>query len=511
MYTVESKIVGPVGGTLTEAKAKYAPTPITNAYLTAIFQLAPTIHIDPCLVVAQWDMETGGGTSARWLTNGNPAGLAIEKPTDPDPATFTGDQAAVVHLWALSVAMAHREGISATEGRLPSSAVPFCQRWIAKYKDRNCPIVVSIADLQRRYKDSTGESQSTWAWDQSYAAQVTSRANITFPNGGGKTNWPRVILNPGHRNTTGGDPEEAAFTPKLATAYLNTFLGAGVDTVNLGDTDGSLDAVCRRINQIIETTKGPCLFLDLHLEGSPVPGVFAIVPDISGLITNAPIQQNSADTWSNNTRDRQLGRAIAQNIARATGLTLREGVRELGLMDEHETGVGGDGYRLAVFAYTSPYAARVVRLVIEHGNHTVEPDRSIIFADGFAQKCADAAVVAFKSIYGTPPPKPAQWAKPEVPDWWQEALSFKSPGDRRVGDVWWYVARRTNLAIKVVNRYSRPDSSSPKSGPVIAVGEKVKIERVFFGGTPNKRWWGVEPDGHFIIVDWTRPKIRVLP
>lgn len=320
----------------------------------------------------------------------------------------------------------------------------------------------------------------------------------------------RIILNPGHRNTSGGNPDEAAFTPQLASAYFDAFSAAGYETVNLGDTSGGLDETCRRMASQIASAPGECVLLDLHLEGGGPPGAFAIIPDVAGLRTNAPVPQDPADTWENNSRDRTLGNEIVTGIVNATGLTKRQ-ARLPGLMDESQTGVGGQGYRLATFAYTSPYRAKAVRLVVEHGCHTTEPDRSIIFAPGFAQKCALAAVYAVRAVYGSPgpvqPPGPV-YAEPEVPAWFAASVLQKHPSDATVDGVRWFALRRNFEALKNTNRYSQPDTSSPKSGPKITTREKIVCER-YFRDPVTKRSWIVEPDGSYVTAASLTPAVTI--
>jgi hypothetical protein len=271
----------------------------------------------------------------------------------------------------------------------------------------------------------------------------------------------RVILNPGHRNTTGGNAEEQAFTPKLADAYFRAFSAAGYETVNLGDTNGGLDEACRRMAAQIKSAPGLCVLLDLHLEGSSAPGVFSIVPDITGLITGAPVLQDPNDTWENNSKDRELAAAISGNISNATGLKLRTGIRQPGIMDESETGVGAEGFRLATFAYTSPYRLKATRLVVEHGNHIVQPDKSIIFAPGFPEKCAAAAVAAVKTVYGDAGPTPPVFAEP-APISWKE-------GDIGLQDLNGAAALAFKIQVKVIRKAITPmvsEDDETQAGPL---------------------------------------------
>jgi hypothetical protein len=217
----------------------------------------------------------------------------------------------------------------------------------------------------------------------------------------------RVVVVQGHRNTSGGNPAEAARTPALANAVVTALRAAGHDAVSLQNDDGtrddwidgSLDAVARRVTTH-HRQRPVDLMLDIHLEGDPAntPGVFAIVPDGDGLRTLTPY--SGTDSASSNSRDRELAAAIAANVARHTGLPLRtRGVIAPGVMSERQTHVGADlGWRLAMFAYTAPARDRMARLVLECGN--VVADRAVIDHPGFPAKVAAGIVAA---LGGTSP------------------------------------------------------------------------------------------------------------
>lgn len=207
----------------------------------------------------------------------------------------------------------------------------------------------------------------------------------------------RIIVVQGHRNTSGGNPAEAARTPAIANAAAAALRGAGHDVVSLqnddgtGDDwfDGSLDAVARRI--VALHRQHPLdVMLDIHLEGNAAntPGVFAIIPDGDGLKTLTRYSGGAS-----NTRDRAMGATIAAQVARHTGLALRtRKVIAPGVMSERQTHVGADlGWRLAMFAYTAPVRDRLVRLVLECGN--IVSDRHIIDRPDFARNVA-AGIVA---------------------------------------------------------------------------------------------------------------------
>jgi murein DD-endopeptidase MepM/ murein hydrolase activator NlpD len=240
---------------------------------------------------------------------------------------------------------------------------------------------------------------------------------------------PKVLLIAGHRNTSSGASEEVARTPMMARAYRDAFRAAGyfcewleqdVDAdSDPDDTQGGLDKVSRIAHDWIARQSGKCLLLDLHFEGtsSSIRGMFAIAPNRTGLTTSAPFPQAANDTWEHNTDDRALAAEIVKRVTAATGLSIRGGLRQTGVMDERATGVGGDGYRLATFAYTSEFVDRAIRLVVEHGNLPNAADKKIIDSPGFAAKVANAAVAAVNAVYGvdSTPTEPEEPTDPTTP------------------------------------------------------------------------------------------------
>lgn len=181
---VTDKIQGPTRGTAKQALSNIdRPENIDRAYAAEVYRVSPLVGIDASVVCSQWHLETNGGTSYRFRVNGNPAGLGIASDNDPDPATFTGVEAARVHVWALLVAVDGTLEDFATLGKLapiPKSAHPFCERWNAKYHDPNCPLVATIDDLNIRYKDATGEPQATWGWDAEYEVKLVGRSRVLY-------------------------------------------------------------------------------------------------------------------------------------------------------------------------------------------------------------------------------------------------------------------------------------------------------------------------------------------
>jgi hypothetical protein len=114
-----------------------------------------------------------------------------------------------------------------------------------------------------------------------------------------------------------------------------------------------------------------------------------------------------------------------------------------------------------------------------------------------------------------PKPKPPQYATPELPEWWARALAQRHPSDADVDGVLWRVMRRRFEALRNAQRYSRPDTSSPKAGPKIETRTKIDAERQFTlesinaKGETVRRDWLVEDSGAFLTAAAFDPKVTV--
>ncbi len=216
----------------------------------------------------------------------------------------------------------------------------------------------------------------------------------------------RIIVTQGHRNTSGGNAAESARTPAIANAVTAALVRAGHQAVCLQNDEGtvdnwfagSLDAVARKV-MAYHRERPVDLLLDIHLESNAAntPGIFAIVPDGTGLKSLTPWDGDDRATPA--TRTYRLALAIARELARTTGLALRtRGVLEPGVMSERQTRVGGDlGWRLAMFGYTAPARDRMSRIVLECGN--LGADRAVIDRAGFAERVADGVAMAIAAAW----------------------------------------------------------------------------------------------------------------
>lgn len=212
----------------------------------------------------------------------------------------------------------------------------------------------------------------------------------------------RILLVQGHRNTSGGNPAEVAITPHAARAIQRVLRAAG-HTADMLQPDtnwfnGSLDAVGREVVRLHNTNPYD-IMLDIHFEGDAnnTRGVFAIVPDGDGLRSYTP--HTGSDSMASNTLDTRYAEAIALGVSQATGLPIRRsGVVKPGVMSERQTYVGGNGYRLAMFGYTSRVRDRLVRLVLELGN--IRGDAAIIQAPGFYDRAAAGVLTGIERVLG---------------------------------------------------------------------------------------------------------------
>jgi hypothetical protein len=106
-----------------------------------------------------------------------------------------------------------------------------------------------------------------------------------------------------------------------------------------------------------------------------------------------------------------------------------------------------------------------------------------------------------------PIPTPPTYTAPVLPDWWERALESPRPSDAMVDGVRWFTIRRRAEAIRNANRYSRPDTAAPKSGPKVLTREKIGVERWF--RDKDGRQWIVEDAGHFLTASAFTPAISL--
>lgn len=127
-----------------------------SLYLKALYDDAATLGINADVLVAQWDLETGAGTSARWINEGNPAGIGITDGKTDAGHRFNADEAARVHVTHMACYL----GITPHPSWI---AADF--RWQAALDAGFFGSVTTTADL----------GKGKWATDPDYADKLLSR------------------------------------------------------------------------------------------------------------------------------------------------------------------------------------------------------------------------------------------------------------------------------------------------------------------------------------------------
>lgn len=370
-----------------------------RAYLEALYRYASTAGLNADVLAAQSHLETDGWRSYWWAMRLNVAGLGVTG--DPkqnllSPVFEDGEAAArchVAHVYLYAVGTDLPTGLAPEDDPRRAAAIN------AGY--------VGIAE-------TLDDLNGTWAIDPQnrYGEKIAGRLNEMEAAGllpadveaSPMADKPYILLVAGHRSFgDGGNPVERALTDDLAAAYLTAFRSAGytADWFQAidGDDDptmtrGGLDGVALGCGRVLAGRRESLsIMLDLHFNGSRSP-VHVIPPhnrrnDGRGALTTAYVQGRVADdVMANNPLDVSMASAIARQIvADVPGMTLLGGTIP-GVMPESSSGVGLDGYRLAMMAATAPYRIKAVRLTIEHGgtDDAKKPD--------FFARCAQASLRA---------------------------------------------------------------------------------------------------------------------
>lgn len=388
-------------------------------YATALWADCATLGLRADVAFAQADLETGnretgvGFQSRRWLEEGNPAGIGI---VDGKPDSEPG-RVFAAHDWA----RIHATHLAGYAGITPPPAwVALDFRWSAMVNAGYFGTAETVDDLAGR-----------WASAEDYGAKIADRharyVNPDTPEKEPVMERPYILLVAGHRSYgDGGNPNEKARTDDMALAYGQAFAAAGFEVAwfqrdldgdsDPDDTSGDLNTVAKGCGRILaeRARRFPtqlALMLDLHYNGPSSP-FHVIVPDNVGLSTAYPEGRDAADTAANNTLDVELAEAIAERAVEATGLRMYNGRLGVpGVMSERETGVGLDGFRLAMFAATAPSRMTAVRLVLEHGGYNDAPA-------GRYGDFAAAALQAVLDVFGIVPevPAPSYAAPAPIPE-----------------------------------------------------------------------------------------------
>lgn len=166
--------------TLDQALAYVGPGK-NQDYAREVYRLYPESGYSPEVVVAQWSLETGKGTSEQWITRNNPAGIGITDGGDLGYSWKTpalAAQAQEVHLSAY--VDGYNRGLRRYLGQDPRYLLVLGTDW---------------AGTARSVTDLTGR----WASDPLYADKISVRLTElrnTVPAGGGITPPPGSQVTP---------------------------------------------------------------------------------------------------------------------------------------------------------------------------------------------------------------------------------------------------------------------------------------------------------------------------
>lgn len=129
----------------------------TRDYLVALYNDAATLGIDCDVLVAQWSLETGDGTSSAWIEQGNPGGLGIFDDGTNLGLTFSPHNAARAH----ATHMARYLGAT----NVPADWIKTDVRWGA----------VADAGFVGSVRSTEDLGNGRWATDPDYASKLRSR------------------------------------------------------------------------------------------------------------------------------------------------------------------------------------------------------------------------------------------------------------------------------------------------------------------------------------------------
>lgn len=129
----------------------------TKDYLKALYADGVKLGLDPDVLVAQWSLETGDGTSSAWTEQGNPGGLGIFDDGTNLGLSFTPANAARAHV-------THMARYLGTDN-VPADWIPTDVRWNAVADAGYVGSVSTTDDLGNGH----------WATDPDYASKLRSR------------------------------------------------------------------------------------------------------------------------------------------------------------------------------------------------------------------------------------------------------------------------------------------------------------------------------------------------
>lgn len=129
----------------------------SEAFVKEVFRLYPESGYSPEIVIAQWDLETGTGTTEHWLRRNNPAGIGV---------TDGGDSG---HSWPTPAAAAQAQSVHL------SGYIDGYNKGLRKYLAQDPRYLLLLgtewAGTVQTVQDLTGK----WATDPQYGPKIAGR------------------------------------------------------------------------------------------------------------------------------------------------------------------------------------------------------------------------------------------------------------------------------------------------------------------------------------------------
>lgn len=208
---------------------------------------------------------------------------------------------------------------------------------------------------------------------------------------------PHIAIAAGHWNTAGGNHDERETVKPLAFEIARQLREHGgfhvtMMTPEQGNYPGDHNAVARAV-MALHATQPVDLYWECHTEGTDNTanrGAFGVVPWWP--------KDNPGDK---DTDAITISADLVRRMRDATGIPIKTtNVVQPGVMAEYQTGVGGQGFRLGVFAYTTEAKATMTRCIFEYGAHTNPQDFAIQRQPWFTGRAARATVEAIAAFFG---------------------------------------------------------------------------------------------------------------
>ena len=474
-------------------------------FIQRCFHWCAIAGVDAAIAVGWSAVETANWTSKRFIEDNNPGGVGIPADSTVQPFQIPGgDEAAQIHVQCYYAAV---EGKLHPDIPLWLEGMNWARRvWIPKVTDANYPEVSKLTDLDIRYTDSHGRPQAVWAWGFSEgqpAQTCIDRSKAIWPELPDQNGAPVMaditygkVPKPPHTDShlDSSNPMIGySATPIVVEGVVwHRMIGtlAGTDSwfhaghaateygVGVQATDGAASA--GKIIEWIDPANG-------HYYGESSGPVSSPYGDGAKFVNRFGV-----------------GRVNPQTVA-------------IEISGNYETPLD-EAARASIVALTA-YFADQRKIPWNDFPNVPGQDRSFVhfhqeFTLGTGKVCPGSVVMGETSALiqrvaavlkkhqaGGVSPMPPQYTPADLPDWWEDTIADRYPGDNSYDGKKYYVCRRNFVATRGTRRLSAPDGRAKRSGPNVAEREKVHGERL----VDNK--WVLTNDGHFVLLASLSPRL----